>query len=480
MRHWLCLGALLTASTAIAQDTPTEAAPTEPSAEALQPLEAAFQKEYAYLLAERDGLRARLQEHRREAERAKTRAEADIDRLDARITLLETQSEQAQRSLEEIERSASEVLEADDTFHATLFQASNSLTRPGFDLALDQDAALADKGHILDQAFGEATKRLREGGTVAKTQGTWFDAEGVEHTGDVFLVGEIATYGVADGKGAALIPVGEGRLQGWREGGGTTGEALAAGQTTRDVGLFLHEGRTKRLVDRPPKTLSDILEAGGLVGYVILFLGGVALLLMALRALSLRSAGQGRELATAAVQHIERGEIDEAIATCKGSEGVPTRVVSLLLPHLEQDRSSLADRASEALLREAPRIDRFGTAILVIAAVAPLLGLLGTVTGMIATFDIITEFGTGDPRMLSGGISAALVTTQFGLIVAIPALLGGNLLATWGESVHRLAEGAALQVLNAVHEDDDEDPMDSPHAGEEGPQAPTLLHQASK
>ena len=99
---------------------------------------------------------------------------------------------------------------------------------------------------------------------------------------------------------------------------------------------------------------------------------------------------------------------------------------------------------------------------------------------MISTFDIITEFGTGDPRMLSGGISAALVTTQFGLIVAIPALLGGNLLATWGESVHRLAEGAALQVLNAVHEDDDEDPMDSPHAGEEGPRAPTLLHQASK
>jgi biopolymer transport protein ExbB len=84
----------------------------------------------------------------------------------------------------------------------------------------------------------------------------------------------------------------------------------------------------------------------------------------------------------------------------------------------------------------------------VIAAVSPLLGLLGTVTGMIGTFDIITEFGTGDPKLLSTGISEALVTTKFGLVVAIPLLLVGNLLSSWGLRTKNGLERAALNVIN--------------------------------
>jgi biopolymer transport protein ExbB len=85
---------------------------------------------------------------------------------------------------------------------------------------------------------------------------------------------------------------------------------------------------------------------------------------------------------------------------------------------------------------------------MVIAAVAPLLGLLGTVTGMIATFDIITEFGTGDPKLLSSGIAIALITTEVGLAVAIPALIFGNLLSGWAESIKDDMEKAALHVMN--------------------------------
>ena len=103
---------------------------------------------------------------------------------------------------------------------------------------------------------------------------------------------------------------------------------------------------------------------------------------------------------------------------------------------------------SEAILHESGHLNRFGTAILVIAAVAPLLGLLGTVTGMIATFDIITEFGTGDPKLLSGGIAIALVTTELGLIVAIPTLLVGNLLSGWSDKIKDNMEAAALRVIN--------------------------------
>jgi biopolymer transport protein ExbB len=85
---------------------------------------------------------------------------------------------------------------------------------------------------------------------------------------------------------------------------------------------------------------------------------------------------------------------------------------------------------------------------MVVAAVAPLLGLLGTVTGMIATFDIITEFGTGNPKLLSSGISVALVTTELGLVVAIPALLIGNLLSAWSEGIKDEMDRSALHVTN--------------------------------
>ena len=99
-------------------------------------------------------------------------------------------------------------------------------------------------------------------------------------------------------------------------------------------------------------------------------------------------------------------------------------------------------------MHESAHLNRFGAFIILIAAVAPLLGLLGTVTGMIATFDIITEFGTGDPKLLSGGISIALVTTEVGLAVAIPALIFGNLLSGWAESIKDDMEKAALHVMN--------------------------------
>src|SRR5690606_18595063 len=103
---------------------------------------------------------------------------------------------------------------------------------------------------------------------------------------------------------------------------------------------------------------------------------------------------------------------------------------------------------SESILHESTHLSRFGSVITMIAAVAPLLGLLGTVTGMIQTFDVITEFGTSDPKLLSGGIATALVTTELGLIVAIPCLLFGNLLNGWSDRIKDDMEKAALRAIN--------------------------------
>jgi biopolymer transport protein ExbB len=185
------------------------------------------------------------------------------------------------------------------------------------------------------------------------------------------------------------------------------------------------------------------------VGLVIVARGVAGSLLAAFRMLGLMVAGRGGALVARIAARLDAGELGEARAAVSSGSNPTARVVRSLLGSA-RPRTALDDVAAEAILAETPAIERFGRAILVIAAVAPLLGLLGTVTGMIGTFEIITEFGTGDPRMLSGGISEALITTQLGLIVAIPMLLIGNLLDRMAQGVLDRLELAALTVINRV------------------------------
>ncbi|MCB9679852.1 MAG: MotA/TolQ/ExbB proton channel family protein [Alphaproteobacteria bacterium] len=459
----LLLTTMVWGAPALAQDAPAPAPPpTVSEADALAPLEAAYQKEYAYLLAERDGLDKRIAAQKAEADQARAKAAATLDQLEARLTALQVRVENAEDQLADVERAASSASEAEDGLAASWFQARTTLSSDGVELDDTSTGGLPGYAEGFRRAFDAASDRVALGRQVRLDTGAWFGHDGAEVQGDLVRVGNIATFGRTAGASVALLPAGEGRLQAWREGGGATGDVLAQGGQGPTMGLFLHEGRTKRIDEREPKTWADIFEAGGVVGYVILGLGALAGVLIVLRMLTLWTAGRGDGKVEAALAALESGRADEARSLLASARGAAANVVGRMLPHLEQRRETLEDLANEALLREAPRIERFGSAILVAAAVAPLLGLLGTVTGMIATFDIITEFGTGDPRMLSGGISAALVTTQFGLIVAIPALLIGNLLGGWGDTLMSRAENAALRVLNAVdHVDGGHDTPDA-------------------
>jgi biopolymer transport protein ExbB len=104
------------------------------------------------------------------------------------------------------------------------------------------------------------------------------------------------------------------------------------------------------------------------------------------------------------------------------------RILAVYQHNQHVDLETLELRLGEAILKERGRLERFLTSLKVIAVVAPLLGLLGTVTGMIITFQSITLFGTGDPKLMAGGISQALVTTIMGLCVAIPTILFHSLI----------------------------------------------------
>ena len=102
-------------------------------------------------------------------------------------------------------------------------------------------------------------------------------------------------------------------------------------------------------------------------------------------------------------------------------------------------------------MKETPKLEKWQTALKVIAAVAPLLGLLGTVVGMIQTFQSITLFGTGDPKLMSGGISQALITTAAGLSVAIPSLMGYRYLRGRVDTLVVQMEQAAMKLLETLH-----------------------------
>ena len=108
------------------------------------------------------------------------------------------------------------------------------------------------------------------------------------------------------------------------------------------------------------------------------------------------------------------------IDTMKGYVG---DVLKSAVENRHEKKEYLEEIMYEKMLSAKPALERWIPLIALTAATAPLLGLLGTVTGMINTFNMITVFGTGDPRMLSGGISEALITTKFGLVVAVPALI---------------------------------------------------------
>lgn len=141
---------------------------------------------------------------------------------------------------------------------------------------------------------------------------------------------------------------------------------------------------------------------------------------------------------------------------CAENAGKPVaRVVAAGLNFCRMGREEMENALQEAILKEIPYMERFLNTLEMLAAIAPLLGLLGTVTGMIGTFHVITQHGTGDARLMSGGISEALVTTMLGLAVAIPIMLAHTLLSRAVEKHIGRMEEKAVALVNIVHKSRD-------------------------
>ena len=200
-------------------------------------------------------------------------------------------------------------------------------------------------------------------------------------------------------------------------------------------------------------SLWEQIPKGGPIVWPILAIFALGLAIVAERTFFLlRRRTDGDTLMTK-IEHLARqANWPGCLELCHLLAAKPlARVLAAGLECRQMERQELENALQEAILKEAPPMERFLSTLGMLAAIAPLLGLLGTVTGMIDTFHVITMHGTGDPRLMSGGISEALVTTMLGLSVAIPLMLAQTVLnRTVDNNISQLEE-KAVALVNVIH-----------------------------
>ncbi len=214
--------------------------------------------------------------------------------------------------------------------------------------------------------------------------------------------------------------------------GGAVGAAAALADATSGLSQFGIDptGPTggsflAAIIDTP--TLEERWHQGGYVGYAITAVGVFAFLLAIVRVIMLTMMGAA---------------VNSQLKSGEAKDNNPLgRVLLVSQENPNIDTETLELKMAEAVLRETPKLESGLTLLKIIAAVAPLMGLLGTVTGMIITFQAITIFGAGDPKAMAGGISSALITTVLGLLVAIPTVL-----------LHTVVNGRAQKIIHILNE----------------------------
>jgi len=200
-------------------------------------------------------------------------------------------------------------------------------------------------------------------------------------------------------------------------------------------------------------TLVEELKLGGFVMYPILGLFSLAILIALFKAIELFrvKAAKSRDI-DVILDHLKSGNDDAALSHARSVGGPVGDMLSAAVENANEDREVIEEVLYESIIKTQPKLERLLPFIAVVAATAPLLGLLGTVTGMIKTFKLITIVGTGDARNLSSGISEALITTKWGLIVAIPTLIIHALLNRKAKGVVGSMEQAAVSFINGISE----------------------------
>ena len=282
----------------------------------------------------------------------------------------------------------------------------------------------------IERVWYEMLREIKEQGSVSK-----FTAEVATPSGEIGQreVVRVGGFNVIDTNGQYLA-YNNGKLSELprQPGGGFNAEAAALASASSGLHQFGIDptGPTggsflAAIIDSP--TLEERWHQGGYVGYAITAVGAFAFLLAIFRLLVLTMVS---------------GKVSSQLKSGTANANNPLgRVLKIHEDNPGMDPETLELKMAEGVLKETPKLEAGLTLLKIIAAVAPLMGLLGTVTGMIVTFQAITIFGAGDPKAMAGGISGALVTTVLGLLVAIPTVL-----------LHTVVNGRSQRIIHILNE----------------------------
>jgi len=330
-------------------------------------------------------------------------------------------------------------------------RVENSLTSAQLEGRADFLADLAAKKELptiddLKQLWYELTREISEQSKIVKFTAPVLNAEGeIEENVNVIRLGAFNAFDT-DGNFLTWNPEGlanKGVL--YRLPKQPTGKykGLANTFVNASEGSIVHapldytKGTILQMVVQTP-SVEDKIKQGGTVGYVIIGLGIFGLLLALWKFLSLLASGS----------KIKR-QLKNKTPSSSNALG---RIMHIYTDNPDADVETLELKMDEAILRETAPLESGLSFIKVMYVIAPLLGLLGTVVGMIATFQMITLFGTGDPKSMAGGISQALVTTVLGLVVAIPLTILHSVLQSMARRQTQVLEEQSAGIIARMAE----------------------------
>ena len=303
---------------------------------------------------------------------------------------------------------------------------------------------------LLDTALDRANGLV--GGSIF--EGSAIDSRGLVQRGTIVLVGPAAIFASESGSVVGTAEARLGSLQPAALAFGLPEDTTAAQElATNGGGLFPLDPTlgNARLVEETQETFLEHVQKGGAVMIPIFVMAGLALLVALFKWLVLiftPTPGNKRiNQLLNAVGEEDQEKIHENARRIRGPVG---SMLTAGVEHLREPQELIEEVMYERMLTTKLKLQSMLPFIAICAASAPLLGLLGTVTGIINTFKLITVFGSGDVKSLSGGISEALITTKFGLIVAIPSLLIHAFLSRKAKGITDQMEKAAVAFVNQV------------------------------
>lgn len=311
----------------------------------------------------------------------------------------------------------------------------------------------AQRAVLLSTALQRA--ETAQGGEVFEAKA--LDKQGLVQSGKVALIGPVAMFASGNGGAAGLLQ---------QELNKADPTIASLDKTLEDASRKLATSGTGELVLDPTmgnafklsalqETLYQKLEKGGVAIIPLVLLGVASVVLACYKWLQLSRIRLARESDLQTVlKHIEAREHSAALKHARSIPGLAGELLATAVEHVDEKKEYIEEVLYEKMLGARTRLERGLPFLALAATTGPLLGLLGTVTGMIATFKIISSFGGGDPKMLAAGISEALICTATGMAIAIPALLFHAFLTRRAKGIIGSMEQLAVGFVNGVPQDD--------------------------